>query len=243
MINRDNFETDLNICKYIFEEIPDKLKPCWAGLILNTFHNYIKDIPDSIAELYSIIENDNRWQEAHGQFSKIRQFVLNHPTYQPDAFLLLAEKIAKVNYNASGKSSPFDADSGWYMPSLALTAATYLEDEKLESELRATILIVNNCKRYETVIQSASELILYRKIDEILWFDWDPIGVNDFGDARDEYESYVPEFFNLLKGGATVDEIAECLFKIEKEGMGLISVMKNCLLIADKIVSLRVDDV
>ena len=28
---------------------------------------------------------------------------------------------------------------------------------------------------------------LYKAIDEILWKDWDPIGVNDIEDVRDEY--------------------------------------------------------
>jgi hypothetical protein len=34
---------------------------------------------------------------------------------------------------------------------------------------------------------------LHKIIDEILWNDWDPIGVNEYGeDARDEYQSYLP---------------------------------------------------
>ena len=36
------------------------------------------------------------------------------------------------------------------------------------------------------------QLGLYKRIDEILWEDWDPIGVNDVEEARDEYQSYLP---------------------------------------------------
>lgn len=30
---------------------------------------------------------------------------------------------------------------------------------------------------------------LYKVIDEILWKDWNPIGVNDIPSARDEYQT------------------------------------------------------
>ncbi|MDR6943450.1 hypothetical protein [Mucilaginibacter pocheonensis] len=72
MINREDIETDLNIGKIIFENVPDSLKPCWSGLILSTFNNYIKEVPNSVRELHSIIDNKDRWFKAHGQFSKIR---------------------------------------------------------------------------------------------------------------------------------------------------------------------------
>jgi hypothetical protein len=40
------------------------------------------------------------------------------------------------------------------------------------------------------------DMELFKRIDDILWFDWDPIGIND--DApRDEYESYTPPIFSL----------------------------------------------
>jgi hypothetical protein len=35
---------------------------------------------------------------------------------------------------------------------------------------------------------------IYNQIDEILWKDWDPIGVNDFEDARDEYSSLLYKY-------------------------------------------------
>jgi hypothetical protein len=48
------------------------------------------------------------------------------------------------------------------------------------------------------------QLALYKRIDEILWEDWDPIGVVAFGDAaRDEYQSYLPSIFAWRSNGAT----------------------------------------
>ena len=55
---------------------------------------------------------------------------------------------------------------------------------------------------------SPEDSLLYRKIDEILWFDWDPIGVNDIA-PKDEYRSYLPEIYRLKKSGANNKEIAK----------------------------------
>ena len=84
----------------------------------------------------------------------------------------------------------------------------------------------------------AKEFIQYKKIDDILWTDWDPIGVNDIA-PRDEYQSYVPEIFGLLKSNANRNEIAKILYKLETENMGMESKIENCLTIADKILALK----
>ena len=49
---------------------------------------------------------------------------------------------------------------------------------------------------------------LYQEIDEILWNDWDPIGVNDIA-PRDEYQSYTPIIFSLKRKGVNEEEIAK----------------------------------
>ena len=66
-----------------------------------------------------------------------------------------------------------------------------------------------------------AELELYKRCDEVLHYIWDPIGVAGAPGARDEYESYLPQIFKLLRGGARGDEIAEYLVRIETESMGL----------------------
>ena len=75
---------------------------------------------------------------------------------------------------------------------------------------------------------------LYDAIDLILWNDWDPIGINDIA-PRDEYKSYVPEIFGLVKAKAGRQEIAKRLFKLETDNMGMSGTFENCLRIADKI--------
>lgn len=60
-----------------------------------------------------------------------------------------------------------------------------------------------------------------REIGRILWDVWDPIGVNHFPEARDEYDSYVNELYMSLVGGASDDDLAIRLFEIASKTMGL----------------------
>jgi len=80
--------------------------------------------------------------------------------------------------------------------------------------------------------------ILYQQIDEILWYEWDPIGVNVYEEARDEYYSYLPQIFALKISGESKETIAAALFKIETETMCLSGNMEHCREIAGKIVGL-----
>jgi len=84
---------------------------------------------------------------------------------------------------------------------------------------------------------SIEDIQLYKKIDEILWADWDPIGIKLLDGPRDEYQNYVPQIFSLKKNGADGVEIAGFLFKVEIEYMGLNGLFDRCLAIADKIAS------
>ncbi|MDB4904163.1 MAG: hypothetical protein JWQ63_3444 [Mucilaginibacter sp.] len=227
--------TNIEIGQQIFENIPNDIRPDWAGLILSRFDSHIKNIPGEIKEIYSIIDSRERWMEAHEQFNKIRVFLLNHKNYQPESYLHLAEMVAKVTYNSSVKPSPFDKDNGWYIASLALKTAQFFDDDRLEEEVKSAILIFNRNKKFTYNLIAAKDFLVYKKIDEILWFDWDPIGVNKDG-PRDEYQSYVPRIFELKKSGAEKQKIAEYLFTVETERMGMGGTFENCLNIADKII-------
>ncbi|UTW66138.1 hypothetical protein KFE94_16015 [bacterium SCSIO 12643] len=73
-------------------------------------------------------------------------------------------------------------------------------------------------------------------IDEILWNDWDPIGVNDIA-PRDEYQDYVPEICSLIIQNKSVSDIADKLHQIETEVIGVVGNRENCLNVANKIMS------
>lgn len=58
------------------------------------------------------------------------------------------------------------------------------------------------------------------RVNEVLYYLWDPIGVNDLGPAaRDEYDSYVAEITKAILKGADSEEISVMLRKIETEWM------------------------
>lgn len=44
---------------------------------------------------------------------------------------------------------------------------------------------------------SPFERELYQRVDEVLHYVWDPIGVSDAPEARDEYFSYLPIVFGM----------------------------------------------
>ncbi|WP_448606843.1 hypothetical protein [Paenimyroides ceti] len=234
MTEQYDIKNNIKIGQEIFENLAHDIRPGWAGLVLSRFDHYIKDIPISIRELYPIIDDKNRWKEAHKQFTKIRAFGLENKNYEPNNYLRLAEVVAKVTYNASGQSAPFDSDSGHYLASLALKATEYFQDNRLNAEVKSAILLFSRNKKFKDNLTVADDFLLYKKIDNILWFDWDPIAVNDIA-PRDEYQSYVPEIFRLVKAKSDRQEIANRLYKLETENMGMSGTIENCLTIADKI--------
>lgn len=85
---------------------------------------------------------------------------------------------------------------------------------------------------------STEHKALYKVVGEILWNDWDPIGVNDVA-PRDEYQGYVPEIFSMLIQNKTEKEIADRLYKIETETIGVLGNREHSLKIAKKIVEER----
>ena len=58
-------------------------------------------------------------------------------------------------------------------------------------------------------------------IKAVLLNEWDPIGVKGVPEARDEYDSYAPPIYTLLKT-STLQEVSDYLWWLETEHMGLI---------------------
>lgn len=79
---------------------------------------------------------------------------------------------------------------------------------------------------------------LYKKIDEILWQDWDPIGINHKENIRDEYYGYIPQVFSLKIQGANNKKIADYLYEIETKNIGTNGNKQNCEFVAKKIINL-----
>lgn len=59
------------------------------------------------------------------------------------------------------------------------------------------------------------------EIAKILWEDWDPVGMQDVPEASDEYDGYVGRVYRLLVSNPDPLQVAEYLYRIEVDWMGL----------------------
>lgn len=83
------------------------------------------------------------------------------------------------------------------------------------------------------------QLDLYQGIDEILWLDWDPIGISGTPEARDEYYSYLPHVFKLAMEDSSPLKIAEYLDWVVRESMGMNSSIQMHISVGEKILHLK----
>jgi hypothetical protein len=79
------------------------------------------------------------------------------------------------------------------------------------------------------------QLEVYKRIDEILWHEWDPIGVTGIEQARDDYYGYLPEVLQMLLEGATSSQIAAYLQQVTTQNIGLDSSLEDHVAVAEKI--------
>jgi len=83
----------------------------------------------------------------------------------------------------------------------------------------------------------------WKEIDKILFFDWDPIGVNDHPDkSRGEYSNYIIGVYRLLELKADKEMIAGHLCDVAKEHMGLELTEEDCQKAVDKLLAVNIDD-
>jgi hypothetical protein len=64
---------------------------------------------------------------------------------------------------------------------------------------------------------------LLRRIELILWEEWDPIGVNDCEGAEDEYDSYASGIYAMFQTPTRPSLVELCAYlgRIQTEHMGL----------------------
>ncbi len=59
------------------------------------------------------------------------------------------------------------------------------------------------------------------ELRKVLLSDWDPLGISDFPEASDEYDTYLGYIFHLIDSGSTAIELSEYLFDVELNYMGI----------------------
>lgn len=92
-------------------------------------------------------------------------------------------------------------------------------------------------------ISNKIDMNLYKFIAEALHYKWDPIGISDIPHSVGEYDSYVPELYELVCINADKKLIFDYLWKIEVQHMGLDGNRKATLAFVDylKKMSTKID--
>lgn len=78
--------------------------------------------------------------------------------------------------------------------------------------------------------------LLKQRIDEILYYLWDPIGVSDAPSARDEYTTYVNHVWASAIEGQSVADISGYLSEVRTETIGVEPVKENDDYVAELII-------
>jgi len=82
---------------------------------------------------------------------------------------------------------------------------------------------------------------IQRAIGEVLLRNWDPLGVKDVPEAKDEYDSYVGGVYRLIASGASAKQIAEHLVRLETDRLGYPDTDPKMLIpLANKLLRLNV---
>lgn len=79
---------------------------------------------------------------------------------------------------------------------------------------------------------------LNQRIDEVLYYIWDPIGVSDEPCARAEYSSYTMTILKYVIN-EDLNQIANQLSKIETDSMGLTTDKERNLEIAQRLLDYK----
>jgi len=58
-------------------------------------------------------------------------------------------------------------------------------------------------------------------IRQVLFRDWDPIGVNDNPNLQDECDAYIAPVYRILSCSRSEQELVDFLFRTEGESIGL----------------------
>jgi hypothetical protein len=81
--------------------------------------------------------------------------------------------------------------------------------------------------------------VLSQAVKDILFHEWDPIGVNDSPRAGNEYDSYAPTLCRLIRERADDHKIVRHLERLQKLSMGLSTTNPaHDLRIASRLISL-----
>lgn len=131
----------------IYALVPENKRPKWAAAILAACCGRVSTTPKPINHVLDLAAEPAKWKLAHDAFSGVRQLTLaaeRQPIEKADHYLLyVAENAAKVIYNVSGSSAPFDRDSGARLVRSAKEFSDCVNDKSFTSSLWSIIATFN----------------------------------------------------------------------------------------------------
>lgn len=102
----------------IFESLTNDQRPLWAANILELCCEFIPKIPE-VTHIMNIARNPINWNQGRAAFHSLRKRCIQENLAKENLLfsiiLSIAEKTAKVTYNAAINHNDFDADSGWIL--------------------------------------------------------------------------------------------------------------------------------
>ena len=130
----------LDAGRLLYEALPHERRPGWAAEILAAVTPYAPQTP-AIDRVLEVARTPARWHEGHDAFDAVRAIrrQVNGTDRLYDAILILAENTAKVTFNATWPSAPFDADSGWRLVPNLMAVCALVDDPQLTGKVWSTL--------------------------------------------------------------------------------------------------------
>ena len=107
-----------------------------------------------------------------------------------------------------------------------------------------SVKLMNSKRIARNSLDSKKERALKIKdsIRQVLFYDWDPIGINDLTNIDDEYDAYIGPVYRMLIEKCSEDDLVKYLFQLERDSMGMISKSSERLRpVAQKLMGLNVN--
>ena len=138
--------------RLIFENLRVDVRPKWACNILQMIVHRTGIKLSAIDNVLQIASDPNQWNKAHDAFTTVRLQTLKYQRkwfrFKRDKFiqshLALAELVAKVTYNSTNTTTPFDANSGWYIPSRLKRILDEVKDSEFSHAMWAALVSFDN---------------------------------------------------------------------------------------------------
>ena len=126
----------------IMDVLPADAQVARAVAVLDLCRAQYRPVPE-VERVAAIGRDVARWCEGHGAFDHVRVLSLKEersPTLRLYACLLfVAEISAKIIYNASQESAPFDDDSPWWLASNARDFVSEVGNPKFDRMVWAAL--------------------------------------------------------------------------------------------------------